>query len=343
MLASGQTAWLEGTVPKQQRLTGIMVTLLTNLLNENGVDYLSVTGRTKSIQSAQAKIDRKQYANPAAQLTDISGIRVVTFFESHVSQISEIVRRSFEIDEENSMDQDRKLGQDRLGYRSVHFVCCLGANRATLPEYHSLENLKFELQVRTVLQHAWAELAHDRSYKFAGELPSELQRNLNLYSGMLEVVDRGFDEIALKIDEYKSKIGDADIGLLNESEIDSITLEKFVELASHTYEFDIELMGVTKEIVDEVRQFGITRVGELQAIFDDNFRDTHKKHQECDTSWGFIRSVLMFNNLERYMDRSFKYDWSILDLGSFHMLADKFGADNVSQLMDRYEIDVDED
>ena len=82
-----------------------------------------------------------------------------------------MITGSFNIDEKNSLDKKILLASDQIGYRSVHFVCDLGAQRSGLPEFKDLGGLKFEIQVRTVLQHAWAELAHDRNYKFSGTLP----------------------------------------------------------------------------------------------------------------------------------------------------------------------------
>ena len=213
--------WLREALPLHSRLTETVKSLVKNILNDNKVDYLSITGRTKIKSSAMEKIKRKKYKNPIDQLTDITGIRIITFFESQVVKISELVRRTFEVDDENSLDNDQLLGDDKIGYRSVHFVCSLGKRREALPEYESLDGLKFEIQLRTVLQHAWAELAHDRAYKFSGELPRKLQRKLNLYSGNLEIIDRGFDEISNEIDAYQAQI---DKGGLSGSSPSSATI-----------------------------------------------------------------------------------------------------------------------
>src|SRR5262249_14104459 len=155
-----------------------------------------VSCRVKSIESAIEKIARKEYTNPVKQITDLSGIRVITYLEEQVSAVSAVVKELFEVDAKNSLDRTEILGEDRVGYRSTHFVCKLGKKRLQLPEYQALGDLKFEIQIRTVLQHAWAELAHDRSFKFGAALPAIIQRKLNLYSGLLEIADSAFDEIS---------------------------------------------------------------------------------------------------------------------------------------------------
>nr|MZG82510.1 GTP pyrophosphokinase [Photobacterium lucens] len=172
----------------------------------NNIDYLTVTGRTKDKKSALEKINRKSYKNPKSQMTDLSGIRIILYFESDINKVSELISDSFDIDFDNSLDKSKVLSKDQIGYRSVHYVCTLGQGRSNLPEYLELGELKFEVQVRTILQHAWAELAHDSSYKFSGTLPPEIERKLYLYAGMLEIADKGFDEISAQIDSYKKSV-----------------------------------------------------------------------------------------------------------------------------------------
>ena len=153
-------------LPRHERLTRAVVSLLENMLIEKKIEYLSVTGRTKTLESALEKINRKKYGDAEDRLTDLSGVRVITYLESQVTEATDTIRLLFDVDEKNSLDRSRVLGSDKMGYRSAHFVCTLGKAREGLPEYEMLGQLKFEIQVRTVLQHAWAELAHDRSFKF---------------------------------------------------------------------------------------------------------------------------------------------------------------------------------
>jgi putative GTP pyrophosphokinase len=180
--------------------------LVRNLLHSDSIEFLSVSGRTKEVGSITEKIRRKQYKDPQFEMTDITGIRIITFLESQVEKIISIVRAAFEIDEINSLDRSQILGSEKVGYRSVHFVCSLGETRSRLREYRDIATLRFEIQIRSVLQHAWAELAHERSFKFSPGLPPTIQRKLNLYSGMLEIVDSGFDSIAQEIDSYAKTV-----------------------------------------------------------------------------------------------------------------------------------------
>lgn len=74
----------------------------------------------------------------------------------------------FSIDEGNSGNKADMLETDKVGYLSVHYFLKLNNKRLALSEYKGYKGLKCEVQVRTLLQHAWAEIEHDRNYKFAG-------------------------------------------------------------------------------------------------------------------------------------------------------------------------------
>ncbi len=66
----------------------------------------------------------------------------------------------------------------------------LAPQRALLPEYERSADSITEIQVRTVLQHAWAEIEHDIQYKSASVIPAEIRRRFMSLAGMLEIADR---------------------------------------------------------------------------------------------------------------------------------------------------------
>lgn len=221
--------FLNSSLIQYQRLTGVVAPLIESILKNEAVEFLNVTYRTKTAEAIREKIVRKGYDDIVEQMTDVSGVRIITFLDSQVRKISDLIRETFEIDKKNSLDRGQILGDDRVGYRSIHFVCSLGPKRRDIMEYKDIDSLKFEIQVRTVLQHAWAELTHDRSYKFGGTLPSDIQRKLNLYSGMLEIADTAFDEIANSIDEYRRKLQTEQQSKFRSEPLNSISIDQFFQ------------------------------------------------------------------------------------------------------------------
>lgn len=164
--------------------------IVRNVLAARKLEILSVTSRAKTIESFEEKLRRKRYEAPAREMVDLAGIRVVAFIERDVRIASEILKELFDVIGEHSGDKADELGAERVGYRSVHLVCTLGAGRTGLPEYSRFSDMVFEIQIRTALQHAWAEVEHDRSYKFKGSLPAGMRRRFNLIAGLLELADR---------------------------------------------------------------------------------------------------------------------------------------------------------
>ena len=201
------------------------------------------------------------------------------------------------------------------------------------------------MQVRTVLQHAWAELAHDRAYKFSSQLPAKLQRKLNLYSGMLEVVDRGFDEVSNEVDLYASKVGDSDLSEVLNDFIDSINIEKFISDVRRNKKIQIQDVSVDSRFFDELYAFGIETVSDLLDLFDDEFIEKFKSIGDEDTNtYGIIRDAMMYKDINSYFEVAWPLNkWGATNHAGFNLLASKYG-DLVLKLFKKYEIDVlDED
>jgi putative GTP pyrophosphokinase len=300
-------AFLADAISKHERLTGIVRTLIENILSEEGVEFLSIAGRTKTLSSALEKIDRKFYDDPSRQLTDLTGIRIITFLDNQVTKISKIILDTFEIDDANSMDRSQILGNDKVGYRSVHFVCILGNKREGIREYKDLCALKFEIQIRTVLQHAWAELTHDRAYKFSGVLPQTIQRKLNLYAGMLEIVDSAFDEIAKSIDAYEDQLRKETRQQLLEETINSISLNEFVRKIAAENNIRIVKTRGDDSAIDELSTFGVTTLNELQKIITDDFINACKEDERANTGLGLLQRAMMFSDIDKYFG-DFNFD-----------------------------------
>ncbi len=305
--------WLLGTLQNQARLSQAIEGILQNLLRAGGVDFLSIVSRTKSRESALEKIRRKGYKDPAKQLTDLSGVRAIVFLESDVARTSEIVSNAFLVDVENSLNKDVLLSTNQLGYRSVHFVCQIGDARSSLPEFDQLSELKFEIQVRTVLQHAWAELAHDSKYKFAGKLPREIERKLYLYAGMLEIADRGFEEVAGQIDEYAREFSASSRQGNLDREINSITLESFVENWARENNFDLqEPPGKDgfPELIEELRKFGVTSIEMLHALAPMNYAELAAKRKYSTNIYGLVRDWMLIDDWRKFLDKV-SFSWVI--------------------------------
>jgi putative GTP pyrophosphokinase len=327
--------WLIGALPKHERLSAAVHSLLENIIKKKRVDYLGVSHRTKTLDGALEKIHRKEYGIPKTQLTDLSGIRVITFLEEQVREISKITKDLFEIDEKNSLDRTEFLGDDKVGYRSTHFVCRLGAQRGALPEYDGLGPLTFEIQIRTVLQHAWAELAHDRSFKFGTTLPTKIQRKLNLYSGMLEIVDGGFDEISKEIDSYKTAIERRPLSEIFDVEITSISVSKIMGDIERQYKVKFLDKEVSNFEIEEISACGISNIGELQALLPETIIRSYFKASNSPNVRGLIRLGVGYKDIEKLLSSA---KLTSISPAMFKVLASKYGAKRLSGLLKKRDI-----
>ena len=177
------------------------IALVTAVLDEAGINYLSVTGRTKSVESFAGKAARRVggellYADPLHDITDQIGVRVITYVLSDVTAVADLMSDQVVVKDDRDMGRET-ASQGRFGYSSRHLLIALDAARESQPAYAQLRGRVASLQIRTVLQHAWAEFEHDIRYK--GTVPDEhvreFDRRFTLAAGLLELADREFSEI----------------------------------------------------------------------------------------------------------------------------------------------------
>ncbi|MCW2847351.1 MAG: pyrophosphokinae [Marmoricola sp.] len=175
--------------------------LVTSILDDAGINYLSVTGRTKTVASFAEKARRTRdgkalYTDPLREITDTIGIRVITYVHSDVSAVAELLGDQVVVKDDR--DMGRETAQEgRFGYASRHLLIELDAAREGHPSYELVRGHTAQIQIRTVLQHAWAEFEHDIRYK--GTMPDEhardFDRRFTLAAGLLELADREFSTI----------------------------------------------------------------------------------------------------------------------------------------------------
>lgn len=185
------------------RAAELLERLAREALRSHNFDLHLVSARAKDSASVLKKIRQKGYGDPARQLTDQVGLRVITYYESDVDKVASVLRSSFEVDETRSEDKRLALGLREFGYRSLHMV----ARLADASDWSPLKGKWFEIQVRSLLEHAWAEIEHELVYKSGIVFPEAVRRRFNALAGAAEVLDQQFlvlrDERSSLIDRYR--------------------------------------------------------------------------------------------------------------------------------------------
>lgn len=156
-----------------------------------------VCTRAKSIprfvqKALKEEEGRRKYTDPLNQIQDQIGARVVTFYSSDVGRIAEEIERYFRPIENKVLVPDRESEFDYIGQ---HFILLLPSDvLAGLQNDEEIPNF-FELQIKTLFQHAWAEAEHDLGYKPSKPLTSLQKRKIAFTAAQAWGADQIFDEL----------------------------------------------------------------------------------------------------------------------------------------------------
>lgn len=205
--------------------------LLSQLLQSERMRIHFLESRAKSVDSFAAKIARpgKSYTNPLVELPDIIGVRIVLYYLDDVIRLGELLKREFQVIEEESSHQPKGYLPDQFGYLSMHYVVRLNNVRSKLPEWRECTDLHAEIQVRTVLQHAWAAVSHALQYKQEGDVPFDLRRRLFRLAGLFEIADEEFVSIRDTAAKIEKDVKTAFAEGSKELAIDAASIQEFIK------------------------------------------------------------------------------------------------------------------
>ncbi|MEH7031541.1 hypothetical protein V7054_05105, partial [Priestia megaterium] len=266
--------------------------LIEALIKEEGVIIHAIESRVKGKDSLSKKIKKKQdkYTN-LNEITDTLGLRIITYFEDDVDKIAGLLRGQFNLDEKNSEDKRMKNEPNVFGYSSLHYILTLKEPRASLPEYARYKEVRFELQIRSILQHAWAEIEHDIGYKAEKEIPKEIRRDFSRIAGLLELADREFIRMRSFLADYTQDIEQQIESNSLELEINKVTLQKFLNSSSEVARIKLAMKDyvnaqaireeeVSVKDIDLLNFFNIKTIGQLDKLFKANELSIFKFYKE---------------------------------------------------------------
>lgn len=190
--------------PLYERLAENITVALQGFLTNVKLDYFDIETRIKTLESISGKIDIKNYKSPFEEITDICGIRIITYYLSDLEIISNILKNEFDVVE--VIDKQEEMEDDRFGYRSFHFIGKIKNSWLQAPNYRGLDELVFEIQFRTVLMHGWAAINHKLSYKKEMDVPKRFRRDLFRMSALIELADVQFERLRQEREDYANKI-----------------------------------------------------------------------------------------------------------------------------------------
>lgn len=145
-------------------------------------------GKAKKVTTEGAR----KYEHPFEQIQDLVGARVIVFYKQDVETVSEVLNRYFRRIESKDLVPD---SVDQFGYVGRHFILAIpedvvddDADRSKTPQF-------FELQVKTLFQHAWSEAEHDLAYKPCEPLSPHQQRQIAFTAAQAWGADEIFEQL----------------------------------------------------------------------------------------------------------------------------------------------------
>ncbi len=255
-------------LPLFQKTSAEAVASIKEMLSQAELLVAAVESRVKTEKSLAGKLELKgsKYAS-LKDITDIVGVRVITFYIDDVDKVASAVERLWEIDWENSVDK-RKLHQiDSFGYMSLHYICKVAGSP-----------YRFEIQIRTLLQHAWANMNHDTGYKSGVEIPKEYLRNMNRLAGMLELADEQFSRIRTELTDYRRRVQAlVASGNLDDVQLDGDSYRSYLQLDPFG-PLNRRIAAVNQAEIEEVslmnflpvfKAMGFQTLGDIAALIKD--------------------------------------------------------------------------
>ena len=242
--------------------------LISQTLKQQGLELNSIEHRIKTVESLAGKLERKgEKYHQLSDITDLIGLRIVTFYTDDVDKVAAIISQLFDIDWANSVDKRKLHDLNSFGYNSLHYICNLHGG-----------SFPFEIQIRTALQHTWSAIEHDIGYKGAVKLPPQYRRQFSRLAGMLELADDEFSRLRTTMTEYRRQIQAlVKSGNLSEVALSTDSFRSYLELrpfdrlnqriaaVNQAELFPASLMP----FLPILESFGMESLGQVQAMVDE--------------------------------------------------------------------------
>jgi len=272
-------------MPSYLKLLQVVDETLRSETRRNGLYVTAIEARIKAEKSLAGKLELKGYKyNTILDITDIVGARVITFYTDDVDKMSSIVDKVFEVDWAESVDKRKMHELDSFGYNSLHYICRIPKSLFYDPKLPFVNEARFEIQMRTALQHMWSTAEHDTGYKSGIKVPKEYLRNLSRLAGMLELADEQFSQIRTGVNDYRRKVQSlVSDGRFDEVAIDLesyrsfLTMKPFLKLAKKIAAVNQAELHETSFIpyYPIIKDMGMRTLGDIMTFITENSDDAY--------------------------------------------------------------------
>lgn len=291
-------------LPLLEKAKELVMSSIKNALSNNDVEVTAVEGRVKQRDSLIGKLMRKGHKyHRLDDITDIVGIRIITLYSDDVDRVASYIERMFEVDWNKSIDKRKMHEMRSFGYNSLHYICRIPKSLYEDEQHPEWNDIRFEVQMRSTLQHVWAEMEHDLGYKSEIATPPEYMRMFGRLAGMLELVDEEFSRIRISVAAYRRRMEALiQAGELSEVQLDGDTFSSYI--AQKPFEHLMRRIaainqGEIQEMSFEpffplLKEAGLKTLQDVEDFIKENENDAYKfaMSQLSDTDIDIIASTV---------------------------------------------------
>lgn len=331
---------------KYKRYAECVLRMLKDALESQKIDITYASAREKDPESLKRKCQKQikdrdgnlidKYTDFRNEIMDLAGVRVVTYLLDDIGQVSEIIRELFEVLEEHSGDKLDLLGADRIGYLSVHYIVRL-KDISIVAGREEFRGIKCEIQVRTVLEDAWAQIFHDRQYKneFHVADSEKLWRRTNLLSGNLELLDYQINDLVKEYDRLSQVIRCKNLRSIMGQ---PITKENVLSYFGDRLGKKVIFYNYGR-IERLLKEFGVKNIRGLETLFKDaHCEQKLEAYPKFLTADKIISYILIINDGNKFFEKM--GDFIIVSLESYRFL-DEFV--DIKKLCEKYKVKIEEE
>lgn len=295
--------------PLFDKMRDVILNQIKSIFKEKELLVTAVEGRVKTEASLAGKLMRKgQKYDTLNDITDTIGVRIITLFNDDVDRVASYMEKSFNVDWKESIDKRKMHEYNSFGYNSLHFICRIPKRLYKDPEHPEINNIRFEIQMRSTLQHAWAAMEHDIGYKSEIETPPEYKRMLGRLAGMLELADEEFSRIRLSVADYRRRMESLIMaGELSKVPLDGDTFKRFVDNGSFD-KLNQRIASINQAEIQDMsflpffsllKEIGLNTLQDVEDFIHSNEDDAYKlaMSQLAETDLDIMSSTIGIQNL----------------------------------------------
>jgi putative GTP pyrophosphokinase len=249
--------------------------LVEAILQDAEIPYQSIQFRVKSADKV-----KKKFLNPDKNykqlddITDLAGLRIITYYEDDIDRVAKVIKREFDFDPKNSVDK-RETEPDRFGYSALNYVCRHSPKRTSDVEYKKFAGVCCEIQITSILRHAWSEIEHDW-YDLRDAYPRSVKRRFYRLAALLDIAESEFQDLRQQKADFERSVALRVEAKSPDVLVDAVSLRPFIEQEPIVKEIDETVSKVLKteptaELTDatleaKARALTLGGISTLQAL-----------------------------------------------------------------------------